>query len=99
MWLWEARSLAEVQTGEKNRLRSMSGLHLPTNPWPKTEEFLSKKNAFAFAKRKTYWQKPEHGNSWDQYEDSSSAASASASAEEGGRGVSSKIEKTQEWGP
>ena len=60
---------------------------------------LSKKDAFAFTKRKTYWRKPEQGNNWDQYGDSSSAASASVSAKEGGRGVSNKSEKFQEWGP
>ena len=44
-------------------------------------------------KRKMYWKKPGQGNSWDQYGDSSSAASASASAEEGGKGAHTMSER------
>ena len=66
----ERRSLAKEQAGEETLLRSTSGYPLPTNPWPKAEEILSKKNAFAFTKRKKYWYRPEQGNSWDQYGDS-----------------------------
>ena len=68
------RSLAKVQTGTEIPLRSTSDFHLPTNPWPKPVETVTKKNAFAFTKRKTYWKRPEQGNNWDQYGDSFSAA-------------------------
>ena len=38
-------------------------------------------------------------NSWDQYRDSSTAASPSASAEEGGKETHSTSEKANKWGP
>ena len=46
----KARSLAREQRGEETPLRSTSRYLLPTNPWPKTEEVFSKKNAFAFTR-------------------------------------------------
>ena len=71
------RNLAKVQTGERILLRSMSDFHLLTNPWPRSDEIVNKKNAFAaFTKWKTYSRRPEQGNCWDQYGNSSSAASA-----------------------
>ena len=66
-------------------LRSTSGYILPDTRWPKTAEVVNKDTAFAVAKKKRYSHRQEQGNSWDQYEDSSSAASAPASTEEGGR--------------
>ena len=80
-------------------LWSTSKFCLPANPWPKNEHPVTKKNAIAFTKRKFCWRRPEQGNSWDQYGDSSSAASASASAKEGGRGTYSMSEKQSGWGP
>ena len=77
------RNLAKEQTGIEIPLRASSAFSAPTNPWPKKSDSLTKKNAFA-KKRKSYWRRPEQGNNWDQNGDSSSAASASASAEEGG---------------
>ena len=80
------RNLAKEQTGMEIPLRSSSAFCPPTNPWPKKNESVTNENAFAIAKRKLYWKRLGQGNSWDQYGDSSSAASASASAEEGGKG-------------
>ena len=87
------RDLAKEQTGIKIPLRSTSKFCLPTNPWPKNQVPVTKKTAFAFTKRKFSWRRPEQSNSWDQYGDSSYAASASASAAEGGRGTYSMSEK------
>ena len=52
------RSLAKVQTGQEIPLRSTSDFLLPINPWPKATEVVTKKNAFAFTKRKICWQRP-----------------------------------------
>ena len=39
--------------GKTIPLRSPSNFCFPTNPWPKSEEPMTKKNAFAFTKRKS----------------------------------------------
>ena len=75
--LWKTTLCAKKQTGEEEvPLRLTSGYHLPANPWPKTEEALTKNNAFAFANKKRYGYRQEQGNRWEQYGDSSSAAAA-----------------------
>ena len=90
------RSLAKEQTGEETPCCSTSGYCLPGNPWPKSEEVLDKNTAFAFTKRKKMAiGREEQGNSWDQYGDSSSAASASASAEESGRECTARVRSTR----
>ena len=83
------RSLAKEQTGKEIPLRASSALSAPVNPWPKKNESHTRENALIMTKRKMYWKRPGQSNSWDQYGDSSSATSASASAEEGGKGVHS----------
>ena len=50
-------------------------------------------------KRKRFWKRPWQSNSRDQYGDSSSAASPSASVEEGGKGTHSMSERSSKWGP
>ena len=47
------RNLAKEQTGVKILLLSTSNFCLPTNLWPKSEEPVTKTNAFAFTKRKS----------------------------------------------
>ena len=55
--------------------------------------------AFAVQKRKLQWKRQGQGNRWDQYGDSSLAASPSASAEEGGKETRIMSEKANQWGP
>ena len=65
-------------------LRSAGAYSSSSNPWPKEKESETRDTAFAVQKRKMQWKRQGQGNSWDQYGDSSSAASP-ASAEEGGK--------------
>ena len=66
-------------------LRSAGAYSLPNNPWPREKEAETRDTAFAVQKRKIQWKRQGQGNRWDQYGDSSSAASPSADAEEGGK--------------
>ena len=82
LWTLKLVGACPKCTGEAIPLRSTSGYLLPANPWPKAEEVLSKKTAFAFTKRKKYWYRPEQGNNWDEYGDSSLGACVAAFDEE-----------------
>ena len=95
------RAIAKEQLGIEMPLRSAGAYSSPNNPWPRELETEMRDNAFAFAvqKRKVYWKRQGQGNRWDQYGDSSSAASPSASAEEGGKETHIMSEKANQWGP
>ena len=80
-------------------LRSAGACSSPNNPWPKEKESETRDTAFAVQKRKMQWKRQGQGNSWDQYGDSSSAASPLASAEKGGKETHSMSEKANKWGP
>ena len=88
------KSFAKAQTGMETPLPSASGCILPDPPWPKTAD------CFAVAKKRRYSHRQGQGDSWDQYGDSLSAASALASAKEGGRyGMLGKSERNwNSWG-
>ena len=57
------RNLAKEQTAMEIPLRSSSACCPPTKPWPKKNDSVTKKNAFAITKRKLYWKRPGQGNS------------------------------------
>ena len=80
------RVLAREQMGMEIPLRPACAYSPPKNPWPR-EGVRDWRYRFCRTgqKRKIHWKKQGQGNSWDQYGDSSSAASPSASAEEGGK--------------
>ena len=94
------KSYAKAQTGKEVALRSTNGYIMPVNPWPKTAEVADRDMAFASTKKRRYWHKQDQGNCWD-LSDSSSTASASASAKEGGTyGMPSMSEREwNSWGP
>ena len=93
------RSLAKEQLDVEIPLRSAGAYTSPMNPWPREGETETRDTAFAVQKRKIHWKRQGQGNLWDQYGDSSSAASPSVSAEEGGKGRRIMSEKANQWGP
>ena len=80
-------------------LRSAGAYSSLKNPWPREKENETKDTAFAVQNRKLQWKRQGQGNRWDQCGDSSSAASPSASAEEGGKETHIMTEKANQWGP
>ena len=88
---------AREQTGTEIPLISVSIFSAPKNLWPKRNEIETRETAFAMQKRKLSCKKQGQGNRWDQYGDSSSAASPSA--EEGGNETHNVSEKATKWGP
>ena len=92
------RALAREQLGVEIPLRSAGAYSSPSTPWPKEKESETRDTAFDVQKRKMRWKRQGQGNSWDQYGDSSSAASPSASAEEVGKETHSMSEKANKWG-
>ena len=84
------RSLAKGQTGVEITLRASSAL--AKEGWCNHQEE-------CLCLKASHRRRPQQGNNWDQCGDSSSAASASASAEESGKGTYSMSEKFSRWGP
>ena len=93
------RALAKEQLRVEIPLRSAGAYSSPKDPWPRELETETRENAFAVQKRKIHWKRQGQGNRWDQDGDSSSAASPSASAEEGGKETHIMSEKANQWGP
>ena len=92
------RDLAKEQTGMEIRLRSSrASVHQLTHSQRRLSYSAGRMPLPLLRGSSTG--KDMQGNSWDEYGDSSSAASASASAEEGGKGTHSMSERPSKWGP
>ena len=87
----------DLQTTEKQRatvfpVRSEGKYSSPTNPWPRDPEAEARDMA-GVQKRKPTYKGQGPGNSWDQYGESSSAASSEAHI------ASEQVSVESNWGP
>ena len=100
--------IQELEVGDADEIRTQRALargdtieisrriHLAEGSMPKEKEDETRDTAFAVQKRKLQWRRQEQGN---QYGDSSSAVSRSASADEGGKETRIMSEKANQWTP
>ena len=97
MQQFEAEGAMDVQTtgGQQDMVfpvRAEGRYSSPTNPWPRIPESEERDTA-GVQKRKPIYKRQGPGNRWDQYGESSSAASSDAHI------TSEQVSVESNWGP